>query len=139
LNDIASALSTCVLKDGTQTITANIPMATFHFTGLGMQPFKTGAALTATGTNQATALQLAANINQVTTTAASTGVILAASPGAGDWMMIYNGGANPLKVYPQTGGTLNGLSTNTGITLAVKTSVIFFAADAIAWMGVLSA
>lgn len=33
--DIATGLSTCVLKDGTQTIAANIPMAGFKFTGLG--------------------------------------------------------------------------------------------------------
>jgi len=33
--DLATGLSTCVLKDGTQTITANIPMSTFKFTGLG--------------------------------------------------------------------------------------------------------
>lgn len=33
--DIATGLSTCVLKDGTQTITGNIPMAAFKFTGLG--------------------------------------------------------------------------------------------------------
>lgn len=41
LNDIASGLSTCVLKDGSQTITANIPMSSFKFTGLGA-----GSALT---------------------------------------------------------------------------------------------
>lgn len=35
LNDIATGLSTCVLKDGTQTMTGNIPMATFKLTGLG--------------------------------------------------------------------------------------------------------
>lgn len=35
LSDIAAGLSSCVLKDGTQTITANIPMATFKLTGLG--------------------------------------------------------------------------------------------------------
>lgn len=33
--DLATGLSTCMLKDGTQTITANIPMATYKFTGLG--------------------------------------------------------------------------------------------------------
>lgn len=32
---MATALSTCLLKDGTQTVTANIPMATYKFTGLG--------------------------------------------------------------------------------------------------------
>ena len=34
LSDIATGLSTCVLKDGSQTITANIPMSSFKFTGL---------------------------------------------------------------------------------------------------------
>lgn len=34
LSDIATGLSTCILKDGTQTITANIPMSSFKFTGL---------------------------------------------------------------------------------------------------------
>lgn len=33
-NGFASGLSNCVLKDGTQTITANIPMSGFKFTGL---------------------------------------------------------------------------------------------------------
>ena len=33
--DLATGLSTCVLKDGTQTLTANIPMSNFRITGLG--------------------------------------------------------------------------------------------------------
>ncbi len=35
LSQIATGLSTAVLKDGQQTITANLPMAGFKFTGLG--------------------------------------------------------------------------------------------------------
>ncbi len=34
LSDIATGLSTCVLKDGSQTITANLPMSSFKITGL---------------------------------------------------------------------------------------------------------
>jgi hypothetical protein len=34
--DLATGLSTCVLKDGTQTITANIPMSSFKLTGLAV-------------------------------------------------------------------------------------------------------
>lgn len=34
MNGMATGLSTCMLKDGTQTITANIPMASHKFTGL---------------------------------------------------------------------------------------------------------
>jgi len=33
--DLATGLSTCVLKDGTQTLTGNIPTAGFKLTGLG--------------------------------------------------------------------------------------------------------
>ena len=33
--DLATGLSTCILKDGTQTLTGNIPMAGFVLTGLG--------------------------------------------------------------------------------------------------------
>ena len=32
--DLATGLSTCILKDGTQTLTANIPMSVFKLTGL---------------------------------------------------------------------------------------------------------
>ncbi len=35
LSDIATGLSTCLLKDGSQTVTANLPMGSFKFTGLG--------------------------------------------------------------------------------------------------------
>src|SRR5690349_24946061 len=35
LNDIATGLTTCLLKDGSQTVTANLPMSGFKFTGLG--------------------------------------------------------------------------------------------------------
>lgn len=34
LTDIATGLSTCVLKDGTQTVTANLPIGGFKLTGL---------------------------------------------------------------------------------------------------------
>ena len=35
LSDIATGLSTCLLKDGSQTVTGNIPMAGFKLSGLG--------------------------------------------------------------------------------------------------------
>ena len=157
LSAIATGLTTCVLKDGTQTITANIPMAGFVFTGLGAGSasghsvrfeqllsanglkLSVGAALTAAGTDQAGALQLTSAVNQVTTVAASSGVKLYASPVAGDVQIVYNGGVNPLTVYPQTSGAINALAANSGILLAVKTSVQFFAVTTTAWVGILSA
>jgi hypothetical protein len=36
LSDLATGLSTCLLKDGTQTVTANLPLSNFKITGLGL-------------------------------------------------------------------------------------------------------
>lgn len=41
--DIATGLSTCLLKDGTQTVTANIPFANFQLTGVGSATARTAA------------------------------------------------------------------------------------------------
>ncbi len=156
LDDIASGLTTAVLKDGTQTVTANIPMSSFVLTGLGAGDaagesirfeqllsvnglkFTVGAGLTAAGSSQSDALQLTNAVNQVTTAAASTGVKLYASPVAGDVQVVYNGGANQIRVYPQTSGTINQLSANTGMILPVATSCAFYAVSTTAWIGLLS-
>jgi hypothetical protein len=44
LNGMATGLTTCLLKDGSQTVTANIPMATYRFTGLGAGSARTDSA-----------------------------------------------------------------------------------------------
>lgn len=45
--DVATGLSTALLKDGTQTVTANIPMSAFKLTGLGAATARTDAIQTA--------------------------------------------------------------------------------------------
>lgn len=162
LDDIATALSTAMLKDGTQVITANIPMSSFKFTGLAAgsaagdslryeQVFTTGnvtllgelrttaaTSLTATGTGQSDALQLTSAVNYVTTAASGTGVKLYASPGAGSMQVVYNGGANPLVVYPQTSGTINQLAANVGHIVPTNTTCIYWAASSTAWAAMMS-
>jgi hypothetical protein len=76
--------------------------------------------LTAAGTTQATALQLGSDINVCSTVAASTGVILQAM-NPGDEVIVRNGGANALLVYPPVGGTINALSANAGYSVATAT------------------
>ena len=45
LSDIATGLTTCVLKDGTQTMTANLPMNSFKLTGLTSGSATTDSAM----------------------------------------------------------------------------------------------
>lgn len=71
--DIASGLSTCLLKDGTQTLTANIPFGNFKITGLGNGTALTDAAnfgqIQSGSSNYLTAV---AGTNTVTATATPT-------------------------------------------------------------------
>lgn len=248
LSDIATGLSTCVLKDGTQTITANIPFAGFRLTGIGAatavtdaiqaqqvqnqsvtqltsvsgtntivgtatptpsayalgQVFwwiqattNTGAStlnvstlgaknlykntggsivaivagelisgntyfarydtagstqfvvlnpsigvstgLTATGTTQGDALEVTNTVNRFGTVASGTGAKLRAGSGAGDMQIIYNGGVNPLTVYPDSGASINGLAANAGHILQTNTTCQYWATSATAWVAILSA
>lgn len=64
LADLTTALSTCVLKDGTQTVTADIPLSGYKLTGIG----------TATATGDAMSFtNFAAMTDYVPTISADTG------------------------------------------------------------------
>jgi hypothetical protein len=76
--------------------------------------------LTATGSDQSGALALTTDLNVCTTVAAGTGVKFGTPPVSGSKVSyLFNAGANPLKVYPVSGGSINALATNAFITLAV--------------------
>ncbi len=76
--------------------------------------------LVATGTTQANALPLPADVCKFTTVSAGTGTILPTC-NPGDAGSIFNGGGNALLVYPPVGGTINNLALNTAYSLAVAT------------------
>ena len=79
LSDIATALSTCVLKDGTQTLTANIPMSNFKLTGLGAGTASTDSVRLGQLQNSTVAyLTGTAGTNTVTASASPTLTALAA-------------------------------------------------------------
>jgi len=95
------------------------------------------SALTATGTNLATSLTLPSAVNQITTTAASTGVSLQAGELPGTDVWVYNGGANALLVYTPTGETVNAAAAS--LSVAAGKGAIFKKISNTAWMGVLTA
>ena len=93
--------------------------------------------LTATGTNQATDFAMTAADNEFTTVTSGTGAILFAGV-AGDEQWVYNGGANPLTVYPDVGSKINGLPINTGVIIPINTSCSFKKMSSTRWAGMLS-
>jgi len=77
--------------------------------------------ITAAGTTQPGATALTQNFNEVTTTAANTGVRLpsgATVSVTGLEITVWNQGANTLNVYPPTGAQINALGTNIADTIA---------------------
>jgi len=88
--------------------------------------------LTATGTDEATALPLVGNnsIQEVTVTGAGTGVTLPV-PTLPASVTVINTGLNPLAVYPAAGGTIYNVSSP--VTIDVGASLRFFASSTSNW------
>lgn len=94
-----------------------------------------GNALTAAGTTRADALQLAKEVNNITTAAASTGVILPTGV-VGMQITVYNNGANSVQVYAGGSETINGTAGSTGVALANAKSSIYHFVAANTWIAV---
>lgn len=114
LSDIATGLSTAILKDGTQTITANIPTSGFKFTGLG-----SGTA----ATDSATVGQVQSNVLSYLTAVAGTNTITAtATPAAtlvvGQRYFFIASGTNTTATTLQIGANSAGAIQSNGAALA---------------------
>lgn len=72
--------------------------------------------LTATGANQATALQLSSQWNEIVTTPVGSGVLLEALQ-PGQSQTVFNQGLNALNVYPPPGSKIDALAINIPIAL----------------------
>lgn len=139
--NLATAVN--ALAAGTQPITSG------NFSGNvvvgGFIDHSTATGLTAVGTNRATALQLSKELNNVTTAASGTGVILPdiGTAGVGAIVRIFNNGANPIKVYGVGSQTIDGTAGATGVTLTNALRCQYYAFSATVWlsaqMGVASA
>lgn len=119
--------------------------ATATLTATGYIRDSVGNALTAVGTNRATALQLAKQINNVTTAASGTGVILptVAAAGIGAIVVVFNAGANTIQVYGASSDTIDTVAGSTGVALTNAKRAVFIAVAAATWvsaqLGVVSA
>lgn len=91
---------------------------------------------TATGNGQTTAFALANGFfQQFSSVPSGTGVILPVGQ-LPQTTAVANGDVNALSVYPPVGGTVNGLSVNTPMTLAAGAQAIFSGTDLLTWFSV---
>jgi hypothetical protein len=145
---LAQAASATPLVDGTAAVgsstrfargdhvhptdTTRSPLASPAFTGNVTRSVQAGVS--AAGTTQAGATALTADMVQITTAAASSGVRLPTAV-AGMEIWVTNGGANAVLVYPATGGKINALATNAGFSVAAAATARLWAATTTQWYG----
>jgi hypothetical protein len=94
--------------------------------------FGTTDAVSAAGSTQGTATVIVTAINNVTTVGASTGVLLPLAE-AGLRVIVRNGGANALNVYPNTSDSINAAAINVAYSLPIGGCVEFIAMNATNW------
>lgn len=94
--------------------------------------------LVAVGTNAATALQLSASQNAITTSSASTGVKLQPTE-MGNEVWIRNDSGQTITVYPfETSGTTFNAAAST-VTIATAKTMVLKAVSSTYWMTLLTA
>lgn len=93
----------------------------------------TSAAVTAAGSTQGTATALTASYNVITVAAANSGVVLPVPASPGWSVTIVNRGANPLNVYPNAGGAIDGAGANAAIVVPVNDVLIVQNSSATQW------
>ena len=102
--------------------------------------FSLDADVTATGSTQATAAVLTAQINVVTSVSSGTGVQLQLFNGMGGAIplgtpiTIYNRGANLLTVYPPSGQEIESLGSNNPVSIAVNGDGTYTQVTASQWL-----
>lgn len=113
--------------------------------GSGLAPLATtniigdvASGLTAAGNSQSTAYDLTAAISEFTTVAASSGAqIMATDPG--DAVFVYNGGANALSVYGQTGESIQNGAANAAFSVAANKGALFIKVSTTRFAAILTA
>jgi len=115
-----STAGTIPVNNTTGSITAN-----------GFLLSSVGTGISAAGTAQANATVLTKELNQVTTVAAGSGVVLPQPAAAGMKIFVRNAQAvNALLVYPAANGTINLGAANAALSLSLSTGNTFVCVSA---------
>lgn len=108
----------------------NSPLSTTSICGTG------ATGLVATGSSITDALQLSSSWNTITTSSASTGVILPPTE-VGATIGIRNDSGQTIKVYPKASSTVNAGASS--VDLATAKTMLLFATSATTWASITTA
>lgn len=113
-------------------MTNNAVVKEIDSNGYQLDSLSISAALTATGTNQATGLQLVKEQNVFGTVAASTAAVLPVGK-PGMKVIVHNRGTNALLVFPEIGGNIDAAGANASKSLAAGKTAIFMCNALLTW------
>ena len=101
--------------------------------------FFSNAVIAAAGTTQATATPITVDTAVITPVAANAGVALPEAV-AGGQVVVFNAGANTLKIYPINGGndSINGGATTAPVLLPAGYAALIVCLSATAWSATIS-
>lgn len=99
---------------------------------LSGETYSTSAAVTA-GTNAQGQGAMTSDFNVITTAASNPSGVTLPTATTGRRVIVTNKGANPISIYPASGGTIDALAANAAITLAVNGKMQFDASSATQW------
>jgi hypothetical protein len=99
---------------------------------LSAETFSTSATVAA-GTNAQGQGALTSDYNVITVAASNPSGVTLPTATTGRRIIVVNKGANPISIYPATGGTIDALAANAAITLPVAGYIEFNASSTTQW------
>lgn len=128
----ANLFSALTDKSGTAGLVVFSTSPSLTTPTLSGETFSTTNNVTA-GTNAQGQGALTSDYNVITTAAANPSGVTLPTATQGRRIVIVNKGANPVNVYPATGGTIDALAANAAISLAVNGVMEFNASSTTQW------
>lgn len=95
---------------------------------------ETGSITAHAGGGQGSATALSTAVNVVATVASSGDSVKLPTAIAGMEILVFNQGANPLDIFPVSGGSIDALGANTAYSLAATASRLFVGVSSTAWL-----